>query len=217
MFETLVPPNFLFQFAVPCHYLAGIKPGMASSLTERYTLPWFGQLEGKTSFATLRAAWSETGMLFWLKVQGKKQALWCRDSRLEESDGMTLFLDTRNTKTIHRAGRFCHRLGFFPLGAGRKLDEPVAALLAINRARESPRELEPGSLKVRAERYTDGYTLEAFVGSDALTGYSPQDQPQIGFAYAVQDRELGLQTMTLGPEFPFDEDPSLWATLDLVK
>jgi len=32
----------------------------------------------------------------------------------------------------------------------------------------------------------------------------------------VIDRELGWQTCTMGPEFPFDEDPSLWGSLELV-
>jgi hypothetical protein len=33
----------------------------------------------------------------------------------------------------------------------------------------------------------------------------------------VTDRELGCQTFTVGQEFPFDEDPSLWGTLQLVE
>jgi hypothetical protein len=32
----------------------------------------------------------------------------------------------------------------------------------------------------------------------------------------VVDRELGWQTFTVGPEFPFVEDPSLWGTLELT-
>jgi hypothetical protein len=33
----------------------------------------------------------------------------------------------------------------------------------------------------------------------------------------VIDRELGWQTFNVGPEFPFQDDPSLWGTLELVK
>jgi hypothetical protein len=43
------------------------------------------------------------------------------------------------------------------------------------------------------------------------------EHPRLGFCYAVMDRELGWQTFTVGPEFPFAEDPSLWGTLELEK
>ncbi len=128
-----------------------------------------------------------------------------------------MFIDTRNTQNIHRAGRFCHRFAFLPIGAGRKLDEPAAVLLAINRAKESPREIESGALKVRCQRLSDGYALEGFIPAAALTGYSPAEQPALGFSYAVIDRELGWQTFSVGPELPFVEDPSLWATLELTR
>jgi hypothetical protein len=155
--------------------------------------------------------------VFGVIVSGKQQPPWCRDSRIDDSDGLQLFIDTRNTQNIHRAGRFCHRFAFLPIGAGRKLDEPVAMLLAINRAKESPREIETGALKVRCQRLPDGYSLEGFIPAAALTGYSPADQPAIGFSYAVIDRELGWQTFSVGPELPFVEDPSLWGTLELRR
>jgi hypothetical protein len=174
-------------------------------------------LAGKKPFADLRLAWSEQGIVFNARVSGKEQPPWCRDSRIDDSDGLQLFIDTRNTQNIHRAGRFCHRFGFLPIGAGGKLDEPVAVLLAINRAKESPREIETGALKVRCQREAGGYVLEGLIPAAALTGFSPADQPSIGFSYAVIDRELGWQTFSVGPELPFVEDPSLWGTLELVR
>ena len=59
--------------------------------------------------------------------------------------------------------------------------------------------------------------LDALIASAALTGFSPADQPAIGFSYAVIDRELGWQTFSVGPELPFAEDPSLWGTLNLAR
>jgi hypothetical protein len=49
----------------------------------------------------------------------------------------------------------------------------------------------------------------------ALGGYDPQQQPRLGFTYAVLDRERGLQTFSQGPGLPYDEDPSLWAEAHL--
>ena len=41
--------------------------------------------------------------------------------------------------------------------------------------------------------------------ADALGGYDPHQHRQIGFTYAVYDRELGLQTFATGPAFPFEK------------
>ncbi len=51
----------------------------------------------------------------------------------------------------------------------------------------------------------------------ALTGFDPAEHPRIGFTYAIADREIGVHTFSCGPEFPYRDDPSLWATLELVK
>ena len=51
----------------------------------------------------------------------------------------------------------------------------------------------------------------------SLNGFEPADHQAIGFTYAVLDRELGWQTFTVGSEFRFQEDPSLWGTLELVR
>jgi hypothetical protein len=207
----------LFRFAAPCRYAAELWSAGGVKLGEQYRLPCFGELEGKQPFTDLRLAWSERGLALNVAVRGKEQPPWCRDSKIEDSDGVQLWIDTRNTQNIHRAGRFCHRFAFLPVGSGRRLDEPTAVLLAINRAKESPREIDPRQLRVRAERKANGYVLEACIPAETLTGFSPADQPAIGFTYAAIDRELGCQTFTVGPELPFSEDPSLWGTLDLVR
>jgi hypothetical protein len=215
--ETLISPTMLFRFAAPCLRTEERWSAGGIKLGEQHRLPCFAELSGTKPFAEIRLGWSEQGIALNVTVRGKQQPPWCRDSRIDDSDGVQVWIDTRNTQNIHRAGRFCHRLAFLPIGSGRKLDEPVAVLLAINRAKESPREIETGALKIRCQRLADGYALEGFIPAAALTGYSPADQPAIGFSYAVIDRELGWQTFSVGPELPFVEDPSLWGTLDLVR
>jgi len=217
MSDTLISPPMLFRFAAPCLYSKDKWSASGIKLGENHRLPCFGELSGKKPFADLRLGWDESGVALNVAVHGKQQPPWCRDSRIDDSDGVQLFIDTRNTQNIHRAGRFCHRFAFLPVGSGRKLDEPVAVLLAINRAKESPREIDPSDLKIRVQRQTNGYLLEGFISSAALTGFSPADQPALGFSYAVIDRELGWQSFSVGPELPFVEDPSLWGTLDLVR
>ena len=215
--EALISPTMLFRFAAPCLNTVERWSAAGIKLGEQHRLPCFAELGGTKPFADVRLGWSEHGIALNVSVRGKQQPPWCRDSRIDDSDGLQIWLDTRNTQNIHRAGRFCHRFAFLPIGSGRKLDEPVAVLLAINRAKESPREIESGALKVRCQRAADGYLLEGFIPAAALTGFNPTDHPALGFSYAVIDRELGWQTFSVGPELPFVDDPSLWGTLDLIR
>lgn len=217
MSERLVAPTFLFRFAAPCLYAEDLWSAKGAGLGPKHVLPCFGELEGKKIHSEVRAGWKEAGLAFTFHVKGKTQPPWCRDSRIDDSDGVQIWIDTRNTQNIHRAGRFCHRFALLPVGSGRKLDEPLIALLAINRAKESPREIDPRQLQIRCERKHDGYILQAFLPVATLTGFNPAEQPAIGFTYAVIDRELGPQTFTVGTEFPFAEDPSLWGSLNLSK
>jgi len=86
----------------------------------------------------------------------------------------------------------------------------------INRARENPKSVADSALGIRARVRSGGYALQAYIPAAALTGFDPLEHPRLGFTYAVIDRELGWQTFTMGAEFPFDEDPSLWGSLELV-
>lgn len=70
---------------------------------------------------------------------------------------------------------------------------------------------------LRVERIKGGYRLETFLPAAALNGFDPEEHPRLGFFYAVRDLEHGEQTLSVGTEFPFADDPSLWATLELVK
>ena len=165
----------------------------------------------------MRAAWNVQGLLFNVSVAGKEQPLWCRDERLEDSDGLQVWIDTRATLNIHRASRYCHRYVFLPAGGGRGNADPVADQLLINRARENARPIRPRELQVAAKITKNGYWLAAFVPAVALGGYDPLQHREIGFTYSVYDRELGMQTFATGPAFPFQEDPTCWAMLELVE
>lgn len=215
--NTLIAPRFLFRFAAPLRYRAKLWTPKGLELDETHRLANLAELDGHRSFADVRGAWSEAGLAFSASVTGKQKPLWCRDTRLEDSDGLQVWIDTRDTHNIHRASRFCHRFAFLPAGAGRNSQEPVADQLIINRARENAPPARQQDLKVRAETHPDGYLVEGFLPAKSLAGYDPEEHPRLGFTYAVYDRELGLQTFSAGTDYPFDEDPSVWATLEMVK
>jgi hypothetical protein len=217
MSEPLLPASFLFRYSVPCFYLPEANGSPGRALGEAYRLPNFTPLDGGPEGPEVRAGWNESGLTLSLEVTGKRQLPWCRDNRIEDSDGLHVWIDTRDTHNIHRAGRFCHYFVFLPTGGGGRLDEPVAEQLWLNRARENARAVRPGMLRAVGEKRRDGYFLEVRIAAAALTGFDPSEHPRLGFTYCVTDREIGLRTFNCGPEFPFRDDPSLWATMELVK
>ena len=217
MNESLLPSRLLFRYSVPCRHHQPLWSARGVELGEAHRLPDFGQLESRTAFADVRMAWSHDGLAFDVRVAGKRLPAWCRDNRLEDSDSLQVWIDTRDTHNIHRASRFCHRFIFLPAGGGRQYTEPVADQLLIDRARENARPVRPNQVQIRAVVRADGYHLSAFLPGGALTGYEPDEHPRLGFTYRLFDREFGEQTFSASSDFPFAADPSLWATLELVS
>jgi hypothetical protein len=207
----------LFRFAAQCLYDPTLGATAPAELDAAYRLPVLSELDGERSFADVRAAWNEGGIGFSVRVEGKKHPNWCRETKLEDSDSLQVWIDTRDTHNVHRATRFCHRFVFLPGGAGRNFEQPVADQLLVDRARENANPVRPGQLKVALGRATSGYLMSAFIPAAALTGFNPVDHPRLGFTYQLFDRELGQQYFSVGSEFPFSADPSLWGTLELVK
>lgn len=213
---TLLPPRQMFRFGVDVAYCKKLGAVGGIKLGEAFRLPLFAELDGELPLADVRMAWSEAGLAWQVQVDGKSQAPWCREARLDESDGLHVWVDTRATLNVHRASRFCHRFAFLPCGGGSRGDEPVADQLLINRARENARPVRPRELQATGKVTARGYSLTAMAPAEALGGFDPAQQPRLGFTYAVIDRERGLQTFSAGPGFPYEEDPSCWAELRLL-
>jgi hypothetical protein len=208
--DQLIDPTMLFRFEVTLRKnpLKWTAKGLKLPVSCR--LPSFGALGDRPIFADVRMAWNKDGIGVHVSVNGKRQLPWCRETRLDESDGFHIWIDTRCSPSIHRATQFCHRFLWMPAGGGSKREKPVAALVPIHRSRGNPKPVERDQLKIVAFPRHDGYELAGLIPASAMTGFSPSDQPRIALYYAVIDRELGWQTLALGPEYPVAEDPSLW-------
>ena len=223
--SSVVPHRFLFRYRIPVPYRPEIphRDRPLLNLPQECTLPDFGELDGQPPFGELRAAWNENGVGISVTVRGKRHPVVVRKNRPDESDGLRLWIDTRNTQSIHRASRFCHRFCVMPAGkqkpnpSGRRSSAAIAIQLPIARAREDAPLVDSGSLPASVHWLADGYMLEVWLPAEALNGYDPQASPFLGFYYHLRDHELGEQYATVGPEFPFDSDPSLWCTLELVR
>jgi hypothetical protein len=219
MMSTLLPHRFLFRYSFPVAHEKSLPRGGTRllGLKEAHRLPDFGGLDDAPGFGELRMAWNQQGLAISAQVRGKRKSLHCDPATPDRSDGLQVWIDTRNTQSIHRASRFCHHFCLTPRGGGRDEDEPLAVQLQIARAKEATPTVEIGDIRLTADVARDGYLLEAWLPASVLHGYDPDVQNRLGFYYDLFDAELGEQTLGVGPEFPFAFDPSLWATLELVK
>ena len=221
----VVPHPFLFRFSFPvtrCDDLP--KSGKRLlDLSAEFALPDLSELRGAKAFGEVRIAWNDEGLGISVQVRGKKHPSVAEERTPTMPDGVQLWIDTRNTQTIHRASRYCHHFCFAPTGGGRDGEQPFGVQLPIAQAREVTPLAAKGSLQVNAEILSDGYRLEAWLQREQLQGFDPAadreagSPTKLGFYYEIRDSELGNQPLTVDASFPFAHDPSLWSTLELVS
>jgi hypothetical protein len=210
-----ISTNLMFRFRVPCYRLS-VRPPSGKVLEERYRLAHFGSFEGQKAYSDLRMGWMPDGIYLSANVQGKKQPPRCREIDLLRSEGLQLWFDTRATHNVHRATKYCHWTMLMPTGGGAKQAEAAGRMIKINRSKEDSPAMNRGKIQVSSTITKNGYELFAHIPSACLFGWDPTEHRQLGFNYAFVDLELGWQTLSIGPEFPIQEDPSLWQTLVLV-
>jgi hypothetical protein len=216
----LVPPRFLVRIAHPCKYVKAVPRsgrGDLLDLPPACRLDNFAAADGATNFADVRLAWNELGIAVQATVTGKDQPPQGDMDRPRHSDGLTLWLDTRADRTAHRASRYCHQFHFLPAGSGPDKDEPAFVQAKIHRALQDAPVAAASAVPFRCRPVKGGYTIEAFLPAAVLNGFDPEEHPRLGVYYAVRDAERGEQTLAVGSEFPYAEDPSLWQVLDLVR
>lgn len=212
---NLIPERFLFRYSIPIHKLSDV-PNLQKglfTLSDKYALPSFAELEKTDDYAQLFAGWHKEGLLFEVRVEKETPVVKYNRDEPEVSDGIWFWIDTRNTQNIHRASRFCQSFFCYP---NQPKQPPGNLPVPISRAREEAVLPDAGDQQIYAEHSESGYRLQFWIPADSLTGYDPDNFGEIGFYYCVQDFQRGEQTLSVGREFPIDHDPSLWATLVLA-
>jgi hypothetical protein len=212
----LIPQAFWFRLALPCVRKDNVPQtgkGRLLDLPSECALPDFAQLEGGHSWAEVRAAWNPKGLAVSVEVTGKTAKIAApAPEGPYASDGVQIWIDTRDTRNVHRATRFCHRFVATLLPQGRGMNVVQRSIgRAVAEAPTGPKE----ATLARAETRKNGWLLELFFGAEALNGFDPDTNRRLGFAYQVTDPTRDDQYLSVGREFPVGEDPSLWATLEL--
>ena len=219
MSTPLLPQAFWFRLAIPCRRVDGLPRtgprGRLLDLPESCALPDLAQLEGGRSWAEVRVAWNPAGLAVAIEATGKSGPI-TFDEGPTLANGAQIWVDTRDTRGIHRASRFCHRFtAKLSPGGSRTALEVELAQRPIARAVADAPTCPIETLSARAERLSGGWRLELFFPAEALHGFDPETNRRLGFAYQVSDPDREDQFLGVGREFPIGEDPSLWSTLEL--
>lgn len=220
LMHSLVPHRFLVRLAQTCPYVKGMPDRDGDhllDLPESAALRNYAELDSGSRFADVRLAWNEFGIGVQLTVTGKAEEPTADADKPRMSDGLTLWIDTRDARTSHRASRYCHQFHLLPTGGGADKDESHFAQTKINRALQDAPLCNPTDVSIRSHRLKGGYRLEAFLSGTVLTGFDPDQHPRLGVYYHVRDTELGDQFLGVNADFPFSDDPSLWDVLELTK
>ncbi len=219
MSTPLLPQAFWFRLSIPCRRIEGLPRtgprGRLLDLPESCALPDLTQLEGGRSWAEVRVAWNPAGLAVAIEATGKSGPMVFEEGPTP-SNGAQIWVDTRDTRGIHRASRFCHRFtAKLSPGGSRTALEVELEQRPIARAVADAPTCSIETLSARAERISGGWRLELFFPSEALHGFDPETNRRLGFAYQVSDPDREDQFLGVGREFPIGEDPSLWSTLEL--
>jgi hypothetical protein len=222
MTTPLLPQAFWFRLAVPCRRVDGLPRAVARGrlldLPASCRLPSTGPLDGLSAWADVRVAWNPGGLAVAVEANAPPPtSLPSTDERPEGTDGLQVWVDTRDARTNSRATRFCHRFHarLRGLGTPRGALEVEPSQRPIARAIADAPICRPGLLQARAERLRAGWRLELFLPAEALQGFDPETNRRLGFAYQVTAAGRDDQFLGVGREFPVGENPSLWSTLEL--
>ena len=220
MGKPLLPQTFWFRFCTDCPRIDEIPRSSARGglldLPEVCTLPDLAALEGRTSWASVRVGWNPQGLGLAVLAVGRAGQAAVEPERPEGFADVEFWIDTRDTRNVSRATRFCHRFwAHLTLSrTGKSLDVELTQR-AIARALADAPINASHELRARANLMRSGWTLEVFLPASALAGFDPDTNRRLGFAYQVSDHERESQFLGVGRDFPIGENPSLWATLEL--
>jgi hypothetical protein len=219
MSAALLPQSFWFRVSLPCPKVEGIPrtKGRLLDLPASCALPDLRELEGGPSWAKALVGYNASGLGVAFEVMDKAGPISPDPGLSSGLDGVQAWIDTRDTRNVHRATRFCHRFAASIVpGKGRSLEVEVAQKPIARAVADAPISA-PGTVQSRAERTLSGWRLELFFPAESLHGYDPETNRRLGFYYQVTDPDRGDQFLGVGREFPVGEDPSLWATLCLAE
>lgn len=245
MVGPLIPNAFWFRWCFSCAY-GPETPGVDESssprlieLDENCRLPDLtslrghgaGSVVGEARRLDLRMAWNPRGLAIdmtrdlgaepTLQAPGLGQLTPARQE-------VHIWIDTRDTRDVHRATRYCHRFQVVipetlaqPSTARSKSSlgneliqleveqRPIARALA-----DAPTGAKESRI-ARVKHRPGGWRMSLILLAEALHGFDPDVNRRLGFFYLVTHAACPDVCPGIGRDFPVGEDPSLWPSLEL--
>ncbi|AMV39321.1 hypothetical protein [Planctomyces sp. SH-PL62] len=219
MSSVLLPQAFWFRVSASCPRVEDLpregKAGRLLDLPNDCAIPDLAALDGRSSWASVRVGWNSRGIGITVDADGLGANARTPD-RAEGFANVVFWIDTRDTRNVSRATRYCHRFqGRMTLGRDKKTLTAEVEQRPIARATADAPLTSPSLLAHRSELIKKGWRFELFLPAAALHGFDPETNRKLGFAYQISDAEREDQFLGIGRDFPLGENPSLWSTLEL--
>lgn len=211
MFEegfALTPINF-FQIGVDCKKIEGVFPQLNEK--SKYLLPSTAHLCDDEEFSKVYMGWNREGIELQIVVSQAVQS--CSYPSIERGDSVELFFDTRDVKTSGYNTRFCHHFFFLP----EAVEGHLAGEMTRFRTEDVHELCDPNELKLKVKTSSRGYSLNIFIPNTCLHGYDPEQFRRLGFSYRINRyRGHPQHFSTVTDEYQIEQQPSLWASVQLV-
>ncbi len=197
MTKALLPQAFWFRIAAACPRVEDMplqdRRKRLLDLPASCTVPEGDRLEGRDPWAEVRIGWNPRGMGILVRAAGFDDQQLAAD-RVEGFADVQLWIDTRDTRDVSRATRFCHRFAtsIRLRNPGRKLVAEIAQK-PIARAVADPPMARSSDLEARAELGRYGWTLEVFLPATRPERLRHRDESPAGL------RLPGLRPHPPGP------------------
>lgn len=218
MFESesfAITPVHFFQLSADCRYLEGAEeafPLLSARKAAAFRLPDTSMLCAEEHFAEVSMGWNSGGLEFFIQFNEPfQESVYPEVTR---GDSVELFIDTRDIKTSGYATRFCHHFFFLP----EAVEGCVAGELTRFRTEDSHELCNAQDLQVKAEFGRKNYTMHIFIPSQCLHGYDPDQVNHLGFTYRINRYHDHPQHFSVtSNDYQIEQQPSLWASLQLVR
>jgi hypothetical protein len=215
---SILPMPFLVRCRVPVLRIDKL-PRSGRQLLDLPTearLAWPAELENPQPHVELRAAWNAKGLGFALSVTGRTMPVLSNPQSPTNADSFELWIDTRDTQSVHRATRYCHHFCVLPVGGGDDGRAAMTIALPVARAKDDAPLADSDAFLTSSQVSKSGYAVEVWIPAAAMQGFDPTNQPRLGFYCKLNDAEQGALPFSVGEAFPAASDPSLWHTLELL-
>ncbi|MGE5196095.1 MAG: hypothetical protein ACM3JI_02055 [Anaerolineae bacterium] len=182
------------------------------NFSRSHFLPSTSALLNETSFADLKLAWNEEGLL--VQVFARKPFEESFYPHFSGGDSLELFFDTRDLKTAGFAGRFCHHFVV--------LISEIQGIRALEMTRFRTEDAHPlcesQEIHIETKYESNAYQLQVCIPSSCLHGYDPAFFDRLGFTYRLNRPKKAPQHFAVSSRhYAIEQHPALWASLKLVK